>query len=123
MDKYQAIDEFWNRFSIPAYDESSVPDNAELPYITYSAQTSDLVSGPVAMTASLWYYGQSWAAVSKKAIAISEYIGMGGIVSLYDGGALWIKRGSQFSQRLSDPDDPLIRRIILNIEAEYISAN
>ena len=42
MDKYQAINEFWNRFGVMAYDENTVPDDAELPYITYGVNIAAL---------------------------------------------------------------------------------
>ena len=40
--KWQAIDRFWNSFGIPAYDESSVPQGATMPYITYHAEVASL---------------------------------------------------------------------------------
>ena len=123
MDKYQALHTFWSGFDVPAYDQSSVPKDATFPRLTYSVSTSDIVSGPVSMTASLWYYGESWADISRKTDQIASQIGMGGTVCLYDNGALWVKRGSNFSQRMSDPEDINIRRVVLQIEAEFLSAN
>ena len=121
MNKWQAIDSFWSGFGIPAYDYSSVPDDATFPYITYEVATSS-IGEPVLLTASMWFRDTSWMAISQGADAISQYIGMGGTIILYDGGMLWIKRGTPFAQRMSDPDDD-IRRIVLNIEAEFISEN
>ena len=42
MDKQQAIHGFWSSFGITAYDENSVPDDAELPYITYNDLHSNM---------------------------------------------------------------------------------
>lgn len=36
MNKAQAIQAFWESFGVPAYEESTVPDDAVMPYITYS---------------------------------------------------------------------------------------
>ena len=36
MNKEQAIHFFWSQFGLPAYDENSVPDDAQMPYITYN---------------------------------------------------------------------------------------
>ena len=124
-DKEQALHDFWSGFGLTAYDENSVPDNAMSiengHYLTYNVSTAAL-DEPLPLTASLWYRDMSWAAITQKANAISEAIGLGGVLVPYAGGAIWICRGSTFSQRLAD-DDNTIRRIYLNVMAEYLSAN
>ena len=124
MDKFQAIAFFWESFGIPAYDENTVPtgDNRpSFPYITYDASVSNL-GYPVAMSGSIWYYGTSWAMITAKMTEIQSEIGMGGKIIPCDGGALWIKQGSPFAQRMSDPND-MVRRILINIEAEFLTAS
>lgn len=124
MDKFQAIASFWESFEIPAYDENTVPtgDNRpSFPYITYDASVSNL-GYPVAMSGSIWYYGTSWAMITAKMTEIQSEIGMGGKIIPCDGGALWIKQGSPFAQRMSDPND-MVRRILINIEAEFLTAS
>ena len=123
MDKFQAIHSFWSSFQIPAYDENTVPtadDKPSYPYITYDAVVGNL-GDFVAMSGSLWYYGTSWSQITTKLSEIAAKIGRGGYMIPIDGGALWIKRGSPFAQRVSDSND-MIRRIFINIEAEFISA-
>ena len=121
MDKSQAIDNFWNGFGIPAYDENTVPDDASFPRITYNVET-DSFDNPVGMNASLWYRSTAWKDISKKAEEIGEYITkMFPPTIQIDGGRLYITKGSPFAQRMPDPDDS-IRRIYLNIEAEYLTA-
>ena len=78
--------------------------------------------GQVALSGSIWYYGTSWAQVTTKMAEIQSAIGRGGSFIQIDGGALWIKQGSPFAQRVSDPND-MIRRILINIEAEFITAD
>ena len=117
MDKWTAIQEFWAGFGLNAYDETTVPVNAQLPYITYSASIAGL-DEPVYMTASLWYRSNSWAEVSQKAEGISDLIGGGRSVS-YGTGRLWVTRAAPFAQRMSDPNDPQIRRIVLQVNAEF----
>ena len=53
MDAEQAIHSFWSSFGLTAYDENSVPDTAELPYITYSL-SYDTFDHQVSMVANLW---------------------------------------------------------------------
>lgn len=123
MNKEQALDSFWNSFGLDAYDENSVSQGTEFPYITYSVATGSLSDYGTALSASLWFRDTSWKFITFLSNTISETIGYGGKVLPYDGGFLWIKRGSPFAQRMGDPDDDQIRRIVINIEVEYLSEN
>lgn len=118
MDKAQALDAFWNGFGLTAYDENTVPDDAALPYITYNVLLGDWDSYTVMLNASLWYRSDKWVDISRKATEISGAIGYGGVLLTTDDGRVWLKRGSPFAQRMSDPDDS-IRRILLTVEADY----
>ncbi|MBQ6413027.1 MAG: hypothetical protein IJI19_06080 [Ruminococcus sp.] len=122
MDKAQALYSFWSSFGLTAYDEQTIPDNAQTPYITFETNT-DSLDQPLALTASLWYRDTSWATISEKAEAIAAHIGRGGSVVHYDDGALWITRRAPFAQRIADPNDDGIRRIYMNINAEYLGAD
>lgn len=118
MTKQQALNTFWNSFQWPAYDESTVPDNAELPRITYSVAVGSL-NEDIALSASLWAKSTRWDIITAKADEIGAEIGRGGKLIPYTGGGMWIKKGTPYAQRMTDPDDS-IRRIYLNIEVEYI---
>lgn len=121
MDKSQAIQKFWEGFDLPAYDETTVPDDAKLPRITYNVKT-DSLDGVVSMNASLWYRSKSWKEISQKAEEISEYISNMMPPSIpIDNGRVYISKGSPFAQRMTDPDDS-IRRIYLNIQVEFLTA-
>ena len=124
MNKEQALQAFWagftyNNASIPAYDNSSVPDTAIFPRLTYEGQ-SDNFDRPVASTVSIWTRGTSWAQAEAIKHDIESAISRGGVMVSYDGGALWIKRGTPFSLRLGETDDDMIRRIVINLELEFI---
>ena len=128
MDKVQALHAFWSSFGIPAIDEQSAYDNRTLeelsitfPYITYEVAT-DSFDYAVTIGADLWYQSTSWAEVTAKAMQIDNAIGRGGKMISYDGGAIWITRGSPFSQRLEAENDYDVRRIHININAEFLSA-
>ena len=127
MDKAQAIQAFWSSFGIPAYDEQTVPDEDENgnkvvpPYITYNVST-DSLNNPVPLSGSIWYRGTSWTDVTEKAEQIAAYVGARGhTVIRFDGGYLYVTKGSPFYQRVSDTD-PMMRRIYINVTAEFISA-
>lgn len=117
MNKYQALNAFWNSF-LTAYDETTVPDDAELPYITYESGF-DSFGGQLALTASLWYRDFSWKDISKKLSEIEAELKEGGTQVRFDTGTLWLKKGQPFAQRMADASVDSVRRIIINLEAEY----
>ena len=120
MNKIQALNQFWiDASGLPVYDETNVPDDAQLPYLTCEFN-SDSFGTELAMTASLWYRSASWVAITQKEMAIADYIGRGGRMVAYDGGGFWIKKGTPWAQRMSDSSDDMIRRIVLNVTIEYI---
>ena len=122
MNKAQAIQSFWESFDIPAYDATDVPDDAKMPYITYNVVT-DSLDNVVNMNASIWYRSTSWKDVSIKAEDIAEYIVKMDPPSIaLDKGRLYIAKGTPFAQRMDDPNDSMIRRMYLNIQAEFLTA-
>lgn len=121
MDKEQALHNFWNSFGIPAYDETTVPDKAAFPYITYSVST-DSLDNMVSLHANLWYKSTSWKAITEKAEAIAERVkGNGYELAAFDGGYIYLTGGTPFAQRIADPEAD-IKRIYINIEAEFLCA-
>lgn len=121
MDKAQALHTFWSGFGLPAYDERTVPEDAPIPRITYTVST-DSIGNTILMSASIWYKSTSWKEITEKAEQIAE-----AIVKMIpptieiDGGRLYLYKGTPFAQRMSDDDDT-IRRVFLNIEAEFLTA-
>ena len=129
MDKAQALHSFWSGFGLDAIDELSSYDektmeelNIHYPYISYEAAFSS-VDDPLMLGADLWYQSVSWEEITKKAEEIEAYIGLGGRLIRYDGGGIWITRASVFSRRMAEETgNDNIRRVHLNINAEYLSA-
>lgn len=119
MNKQQTLDAFWNGFGIEAYDENTVPDDAQMPYITYESVT-DSMGNTCMVSASLWYRSHSWAGITQKEQEIADFITRGGRMLAYDGGAMWIQRDTPWAQRMSDPNSDSIRRIVLSLLVEYL---
>lgn len=119
MNKMQALHSFWSGFGLKAYDENSVPDSTPLPYLTYESSVSDF-GNTLAQTANLWYRSSSWADITAKEQEIAEFITRGGRTIAYDSGAMWIQKASPWAQRLEEPSDDMIRRIILNVTVEFL---
>lgn len=120
MTKDEAIYSFYSGFGLPAYDENTVPEGSALPYITYQVSTSDF-DNDVMLSASLWYRSTSWGAIQDKADEIAADLGYGGKIIKIDNGYLWLVKGSPFAQRMSEPSDKMVRRIIININAEFLT--
>lgn len=131
MDNWQALQKFWGSFEWPAYDEQTAfPEGymPAFPHITYESGDGDF--GRVAfLVAHLWDkdagpYSVNWAGIKKKVSEIKDYIGQGGVKINVDGGQIWIKIPDSMSFAMpigADPDDPTIKRILLNVEVEFLS--
>ena len=121
MDRWQAQQNFWSSFGIPAYDARTVDYNAEMPYITYDAISSNIGLAKD-VNASLWYRTTSWEDISKKAIEIAKKIDeMRPSWEIDDGRIKFrVPEVSNFAQRASDPD-PNIRKMILTVEVEFLT--
>lgn len=121
MEKESVWHEFWSSFGWRAYDERTVPDDAEYPYLTYDFQSANLDT-PVYSVVSLWDRSESWESVTAKKDEIAVRIGYGGAVLPIKGeGFLWICAGTPFAQRGADDDDA-VRRIDINIAANFLTA-
>lgn len=118
MDKEQALNQFWNSFDVPAYDKNTVPDNATFPRITYEVTVNEF-GNPTTIYGSIWDKSTGWGGVTAIAHKIDSAVSEGGQTVSYDGGIIWLKKGTPFQQRMGDPDDT-IRRILVNIEIEYL---
>lgn len=120
MTKEAALYSFWSSFDLPAYEENSVYVLA-FPYIAYEIETGSFCDGKIPLTASLYYRSTNWTAAHRKKQEIAEKISYGGITLPYDNGAMRITRGSKFSSDTGDPVDDMIKRVILNINVEFLS--
>lgn len=123
MDKWQAQDTFWNSFGIEFYDENTVPDDAVMPYGTYQAINGSL-DGASIISASLWYRGNNWREISQKADEISQHIYKMPSAIKIDGGYMKVRLpdGTPFAQRMGEPSDSQVRRMLLSVEIEFLTA-
>lgn len=119
MNAEQAIQSFWESFGIAAYDETTVPDDAKTPYITYE-MSKDFFDQPRQVSAAIWYRSPSWKEITEKEKEIADKIGRGGIIISSTDGPIWIQRGTPWAHRLSDNSDRMIRRIALTLIVEFL---
>ena len=120
MTRDKALHAWFSQF-LTAYPASSVPEDAVFPWLTYELVTGAWNSGEIGLTVNLWYYTEGEAAPNAKAQEIADAIGMGGVMIPYDGGAMWLKRGTPWCQNVKDDADPAIKRRYLNLSIEYLS--
>ncbi len=119
MTKEAALYQFWSSFGLTAYEENSVPAQAEFPYISYEVIT-DNMGAKIGLTASLWYHTGSWVTPNAKAQEIADVLSNTGLTIPCDGGALWLQRGQPWALSLTE-EDQNIRRKYLNITAEFLT--
>lgn len=80
----KAIYKLWSSFGIPAYVEYHIPDDADMPYITYEL-TEPHWQGQAAIRARVWYRDTSFEAINNKLDEISAFIGDGCTIATPDG--------------------------------------
>lgn len=121
MTKAAAMCEFWSSFGLPAYEENSVPAGDEapaFPYLTYTFIVGDN-NEQVNINVSLWYRSTSWVRANAKADEIAKGIKERGALP-FDGGGIRLWKGTPFQQDMADEEDDQIKRVYLNVTAEYI---
>ena len=123
MNKPQALNAFWESFGLDAYDSTIVlPENTPYPRISYDSATG-AIGDILNLSASLWYRSSGWAEIETKTAEIGDALPEGSsYIIKIDGGYMRIMRGRPFAQRVGDPDDPGIRRMIINIQVEFLTA-
>ena len=84
MNTAQALYQFWSSFGLPAYTVGTVPDEAQVPYITYSLVETEPLE-PRTCYGQVWYRSTSNAALLAKVDEIKAVVGAGCSISC-DGG-------------------------------------
>ena len=120
MDKWEAQTAFWNSFDVPAYEEHSVPDDAPFPRITYEAATN-VFESLVSITASIWTRSTSWVTADTLANTIERHIKSMGCPVIDDGRYRVYIGNTTFAQKMDDPSDDQIKRIVLNVTFEFMT--
>ena len=123
MTKQQALLFFWSQFGVPAYDETDVPDDANVDegYITFQKIEGEFES-PVYPTASIWVRSTSWKKAERIKNSINEKLDRGGQIIKIEGGRVWFQKGSPFAQAMAE-SDRMIRRFVINIAVEFLTEN
>lgn len=107
-------------FGMPAHSAQAVPDDAELPYITFTPVFGAWGDGEQAVTVEVWRRTESEAEANADAESVGRALGLGGVMLPCDDGGLWVKRGSPFWQAV-DSGEPGVKRRYINLSIENIT--
>lgn len=112
----KALYSFYSQFSIPAYAEDNVPDDAKLPYITYTVPQSGVFASATHQ-ARVWYATDKGAPdnteVNAKADEVIAAIGQG-VKLKAERGFVCIYPGVPLAQMQPSSDDTQI--VYINLE-------
>lgn len=111
-----ALYQFFSQF-LPAYVEGSVPDEAEMPYITYRLAEPNWNS-EVQIYARVWYRSTSFAAICQTVDRIKEIAG-GGLTLTVNNQLVALIPDEIFSQ-FTPSDDPLIKMAYLSFTMHVV---
>lgn len=128
----KAYYEFFSHFNIPAYEENTVPDDVQLPYITYQIVVPEWRDS-ASVSASVWYEGTDMTGLFAKVDEISDFIGDGTLFpnphekSMFskskDGDSkpmLYINKETPFSQTAPTTNDN-VKVVYLNLGIQVLS--
>lgn len=118
--KAAALQSWLERFGLPVYAAQAVPEDAELPYMTYDFVSGAWGDGEQALTVNTWRRTTSEAKANADVDAIAEVLGLGGEIVPCKGGGFWIKRGEPFAQA-ADSDAQGVKRRYINLVIEYLT--
>jgi len=108
-----ALYQFFSGFGLEAFVENNVPEEAQLPYITYQLTEPDWDDSQ-AMYARVWYRSTSFLAINAKVDEIRAAIGEGASIPTA-GGAVYLSKGSPFAQYMPMEGDDTLKVVYLNI--------
>ncbi len=101
---------FFSSFDIPAYADGSVPENTQLPYITYQLVEPEW-DEQASLLCQVWYRKNQLTALLTKADQIVAAIAEGAVFK-QDGGYVAIYPSTPLLQTLTDDDS---QRVIISL--------
>lgn len=119
MNKYETLCKFYNSFGIPAFEEFSVPEKAEMPYIKYDVVTSSVDSESTALSLQIYYKSNNLIKIDDMTEKLSKAL-RSGVTLPCDEGYIVLYRGEPFSQNV-DSGDKTVKCKYINITANFIT--
>lgn len=119
MNRAQALYLWFSGFDITAYPAYSVPDDAILPYMTYTPIFGDF-GYPVSITVNCWANTESEVVVFNMVKAVVDRAKRNPIF-VYDGGAIRFSPDGNWGQDVPTDIDPGLKVKTMNLTAEFLS--
>lgn len=113
-----ALYQFASGFAWDAYPEMSVPENASLPYVTYTLQEYEWLEQGM-LQLRLWYKGEDYVTINSKIDEIELAVRDGKTVAT-NRGKLVIYKGSPFCQ-FQPSDEVNLKIAYLNFLVHYLT--
>ena len=109
----QALYAFFSAFQIPAYVESTEPDGALPPYITYELTEPDW-RGRASFHARVWYRSTSFSEIAAKVDEIRAALGEGVSIAT-ESGAVYLWADDNWAQFQPMDGDPTLKCAYLSL--------
>lgn len=119
-DRKEALYKFWSSFNLPAYEETSVPEGAKMPYITFESSIGEF-NAVLSLSASIWdRTTEGTTFIDRKADEIQRFIKNMGCPKI-EGGRFRAFTEGVYCQTKNDPEDRLIKRNVLTVFFEFMT--
>ena len=109
-----ALQGFFGSFGLKAYPEDSVPNDAKLPYITYTAVEPEWRTSAM-LQARVWTRSTSFAPMNGIVSEILSRVGEGVMIPA-GSGHICIRPGSPLAQPMPMPGEPELKVAYLNFQ-------
>lgn len=119
MNQAQALYSWFSGFDIPAHPAQAVPDDAVLPYMTYTPVFGDF-DYPVSITVNCWAHTESEVAVFDMIQAVVNKVKAQPIY-VYDGGSIRFSYDTPYGADVPNDIDPGLKVKMMNLTAEFLS--
>lgn len=116
MNKWQAIQDFWESFGLPAYAVNA-PEGAPMPYITYTPTVGRFES-PIPIRGDLWYKSTSLRDISLKVDEILASVTPRKLIKVGNNQYIHLVKGSPEADTVPDPDTTIQHKYV-NLMAEF----
>lgn len=124
LTKGSALSGWFERFAesrgLKAYADTSVPVNAETPYLTYTMVTGSILDVEIPITVQLWYKTDSEAIPNSDAEALRRYLVSNELIRCADG-LIWMKPGEPWCQSRNYTESSRDKARVCNLVVEYLT--
>lgn len=114
MKRTSVLQKFFEQFTPNVYPVGNVPEDVELPYLTYENRTPGKLE-ETELTVHLYLYTESEAAPNAKAEEICETLRDGGQILPCDDGAVWLRLSTPEWYGAQDSTSRILKHRIINL--------